>query len=186
MPAWAGPGPPVIDPALVLGRSDAPVTLVEFADYQCPYCGKFARTVQPALVTQYVDTGVLQIVWRDFPYHGGQSVDAAVAARAAGQQGRFWAFHGALYTHQLPAHGGQLTTSYFDGLARGLGLDMARFDAALRDPVLRDAVTADFGFGQQLGVPGTPAFLVNGTPTIFGAQPLTAFQQAIDQARGRG
>lgn len=185
IPHWAGPRPPDVDPALSIGRDDAPVTIVEFADYQCPYCGEFARTVQPALVAKYVNSGVLQIVWRDFPYYGPPSVDAAVAARAAGQQGRFWAFHDALYAHQLPARSGRLTMTFLEGLARGLGLDMPRFDAAFRDPAIRNAVEADFSFGQQLGVPGTPSFLVNGSPEIFGSQPLATFEHSIDEARGQ-
>lgn len=64
---WPGPRPPAIDPALILGRPDAPVTMVEFADYQCPFCGEFDRDVEPALVARYVESGQLQIVWRDFP-----------------------------------------------------------------------------------------------------------------------
>ncbi|MDT7657711.1 MAG: hypothetical protein QOF38_2426 [Pseudonocardiales bacterium] len=185
IPQWAGPRPPQVDPAVMIGRADAPVTVVEFADYQCPYCGEFARTVQPALVAKYVDTGVLRLVWRDFPYYGAQSVDAAVAARAAGQQGKFWPFHDALYAHQPPLRSGRLTAGYLDGLAGGLGLDVARFDLARRDPALRDTVAADFAFGQQLGVPGTPSFLVNGSPEIFGSQPLSTFEHAIEQAQGQ-
>jgi protein-disulfide isomerase len=184
-PNWAGPRPPEVDPAVMIGRADAPVTVVEFADYQCPYCGEFARTVQPALVAKYVDTGVLRLVWRDFPYYGAQSVDAAVAARAAGQQGKFWPFHDALYAHQLPLRSGRLTAGYLDGLAAALGLDVVRFDQARRDPALHDSVAADFAFGQQLGVPGTPSFLVNGSPEIFGSQPLSTFEHAIEQARGQ-
>jgi protein-disulfide isomerase len=164
----------------MLGRADAPVTFVEFADYQCPYCGEFARTTEPTLVTEYVNTGKLRIVWRDFPYYGDQSVEAAIAARAAGEQGKFWPFHDALYARQPPPRSGTLTAAYLDGLARGLGLDVKRFDAARADPRLRDAVETDFGFGQQLGVPGTPAFLINGAPDIFGAQPLAVFEQAIN------
>lgn len=185
IPHWAGPRPPEVDPGLSIGRDDAPVTIVEFADYQCPYCGQFARTVQPALVAKYVNAGVLQIVWRDFPYYGPQSVDAAVASRAAGRQGKFWAFHDALYAHQPAARSGKLTGAYLEATARGLGLDMPRFDAALKDPALRDAVAADFAFGQQLGVPGTPSFLVNGSPEIFGSQPLATFERSIDEARSQ-
>jgi protein-disulfide isomerase len=185
IPNWAGPRPPGVDPAVMTGRADAAVTVVEFADYQCPYCGEFARTVQPALVAKYVDTGVLRIVWRDFPYYGPQSVDAAVAARAAGRQGKFWPFHDALYAHQLPLHSGRLTAGYLDGLASGLGLDVAAFDLARRDPTLRATVSADFAFGQQLGVPGTPSFLVNGSPEIFGSQPLSTFEHSIEQARSQ-
>lgn len=82
-----GPAAPPADPALTLGRSNAPVTIVEFGDYQCTNCGAFARDTEPALIRKYVDTGVVRLVWRDFPWVDAQSVAAAVAARAAGMQG---------------------------------------------------------------------------------------------------
>jgi protein-disulfide isomerase len=183
LPRWPGPRPPDVDPEVMLGNPAAPVTMVEFADYQCPFCGEFDRSVQPALVARYVGTGTLRIVWRDFPYYGAASEDAAVAARAAGRQHRFWAFHDALYAQRPVPGGGGLTAARFDAIARDLALDPARFDADRGDPALRGAVRADFAFGRQLGVPGTPAFLVNGSPELFGAQPLATFEQAIEQAR---
>lgn len=181
-PTWAGPTPPGVDAALIRGRASAPVMIVEFGDYQCPECGKFARDIEPELVRKYVNTGVARIAWRDFPFYGKQSVRAAVAARAAGEQGRFWAYHDALYTDQLPARSGKLTDTYLRSIARKIGLDMRRFDTALGDKKLRDKVEADYQFGQGLGVPGTPAFLINGRP-FFGAQPESAFHKAIEQAR---
>ena len=84
-----GPAAPPVAPALTLGRPSAPVTIVEFGDYQCTNCGAFARDTEPALVRNYVDTGVVRLVWRDFPWVDAQSVAAAVAARAAGMQRKF-------------------------------------------------------------------------------------------------
>lgn len=181
-PTIAGPTPPEVAPALTLGRADAPVTIVEFGDYQCPNCGKFARDIKPRLIREYVETGTVRLVWRDFPYFGEQSVHAAVAARAAGRQGKFWAYHDALYANQAPPRSGRLTSERLRGLARDLGLDMARFDADRRDPKLRKAVQRDFAFGQGLGLPGTPAFLIGGLP-LFGAQPYAEFERAIERAR---
>lgn len=181
-PTWAGPTPPGVDAALIRGRASAPVMIVEFGDYQCPECGNFARKIEPALVRAYVNTGVARIAWRDFPFYGEQSERAAVAARAAGEQGRFWAYHDALFAHQFPVHSGKLTDAYLRGVARDAGLNLSRFDAAVDSKRLRERVRADYEFGQGLGVPGTPAFLINGRP-FFGAQPESVFRKAIEQAR---
>jgi protein-disulfide isomerase len=168
-----------VDQSLTLGRPNAPVTIVEFGDYQCTNCGAFARDTEPALVRKYVDTGVVRLVWRDFPWVDAQSVSAAVAVRAAGMQGKFWAYHDYLFAHQSPdEHSGLVTGAYLRSVARRLGLNMTLFNRDFANPALTAAVRADDTFGQQLGVPGTPAFLIGGRP-FFGAQPLSAFEVAI-------
>ena len=178
-----GPAAPPVAPALTLGRPSAPVTIVEFGDYQCTNCGAFARDTEPALVRNYVDTGVVRLVWRDFPWVDAQSVAAAVAARAAGMQGKFWAYHDYLFAHQSSdEHSGLVTRAYLRSVARRLGLNMALFGRDVADPALAAAVRADKAFGEGLGVPGTPAFLIGGRP-FFGAQPLPAFEAAIAAAR---
>jgi protein-disulfide isomerase len=98
------------------------------------------------------------------------------------RQGKFWPFHDALYTHQFPENSGRLTDAYLRGIAQRLGLDMTKFDADRRDPALRKDVQTEYDFGQAIGVPGTPGFLINGTP-FFGQQPLKAFVTAIEKAR---
>jgi protein-disulfide isomerase len=183
-PTIPGPKPPPIEQAVRLGAETAPVTIAEFGDFQCPQCGHFARDIKPELVRKYVDTGVVQIYWRDFPAFGKESMRAALAARAAARQGRFWDFHDALYDKQPPLRSGKITDAFLRGIARSLGLDLARFDADRRAKAVRTAVEDDFDFGQALGVPGTPAFLINGEP-FFGAQPVSAFDKAIDQARAK-
>jgi protein-disulfide isomerase len=179
---WPGPTPPPDDPALFKGSDRAPVTIVEFGDFQCPKCGTFARRTQPELTRRYIDTGVVRLVWRDFPTFGEESMRAAVASRAAARQGRFWQFHDALYARQPRMNSGRIDDAFLRDVARRAGLDLARFDADRRDREVRGAVEDDFAFGQRLGVPGTPAFLINGEP-FFGAQPLPAFEQAIEKAR---
>jgi protein-disulfide isomerase len=178
-----GPAAPRVDPALTLGRADAPVTIVEFGDYQCTNCGAFARDTEPAIIHKYVDTGVVRLVWRDFPWVDAQSVAAAVAARAAGMQGKFWAYHDYLFAHQSgDEHSGLVTGAYLRSVARRLGLNMTLFNRDVAGPALAAAVRADKRFGEGLGVPGTPAFLIGGRP-FFGAQPLPAFEAAIAAAR---
>ena len=157
--------------------------MVEFGDYQRTSCGAFARDTEPALIRRYVDTGVVRLVWRDFPWVDAQSVSAAVGARAAGLQGKFWAYHDYLSAHQFPdEHSGLVTGGYLRSVTRRLVLNMTMFNRDVTGPALAAAVRADDAFGQQLGVPGTPAFLIGGRP-FFGAQPLPAFEAAIAQSR---
>lgn len=168
------------DPFAV-GRVDAPVVMVSYSDFQCPFCGKFARDTEPGLIAKYVDAGVLRIEWRDFPYLGEESVTAAVAGRAAARQGKFWAFHDAMFAQQQPSNSGRLTPAYLASVAVKAGLDGPQLTRDMRDPALKDAAEKDFGEGQNSGITGTPAFLINGEPVI-GAQPSSVFERVIDQA----
>lgn len=183
-PALAGLETRVPGDPLALGRVNAPVIMVEWADFQCPFCGRFARDTQPVLVRRYVDTGKLRIEWRDFPYLGPQSMTAAEAARAAAGQGKFWQYHNALYANQHPVNSGALTESYLVGLARRLGLNTARFRADMTSPATAHAVKADLQQGTALGINGTPAFLIGPTP-VFGAQPTATFEKVINAALAR-
>lgn len=166
-----------------LGTVGAPVVMVAYSDFQCPFCGRFARETEPALVHQYVDAGVLRIEWRDFPYLGPESGTAARAGWAAAAQGRFWPLHDALYATERKVNSGALTAKYLTAMAAQLGMDATKFAADMDSPKAEAAVQVDFTQGQQVGVSGTPAFIVNGTP-VFGAQPLSVFQHAIDAAAG--
>lgn len=168
------PGDPV-----ALGAEDAPVVLINYSEYQCPYCGKFARDTKPTLVKEYVDKGLLRIEWRDFPYLGPESTTAAHAGRAAAEQGRFWEFHDAIFADQQPPNSGKLTEDFLAAIAEQIGLDVATFREDLTDPKVQAPVEEDFTEGQSIGVTGTPAFLINGNPVI-GAQPTETFTQIID------
>ena len=166
---------------LALGKADAPVVMVAYSEFQCPFCGKFARDTQPALVREYVEDGRLRIEWRDFPYLGPESTLAARAGRAAAAQGQFWEFERAMYADQLPPNSGELDEQYVTAIAQDLDLDVDRFRADLASPEVARAVEADFAQGQAIGVTGTPAFVINGVPVI-GAQPTHVFVQAIEKA----
>ncbi|MEY9212074.1 DsbA family protein [Thermobifida halotolerans] len=180
-PVLRGPVPPEVETALTLGSAEAPVTMVVFSDYQCPYCATFATEQQPVLVRDYVETGLLRLVWRDYPYLGEESVRAAVAARAAARQGDYWDYHEALYVDPDAWIAEGASTESLVRVAAEAGLDTDRFVEDMADPALREAVRADFDFGLGLGVPGTPAFLINGT-AFFGAQPIERFAEQIEAA----
>ncbi|MEC3951558.1 thioredoxin domain-containing protein [Nocardia sp. CDC153] len=169
---------------LAMGRADAPVVMVEYSDFQCPFCKVFATKLEPQLISDYVDKGVLRIEWRSMAIFGAESEDAARAAWAAGQQGKFWEYHRALFDHAPEKKNtGAFTRDKLVELAGAAGVpDIDRFRADLDSPAATGAVQADVNEGIGIGVNSTPAFLINGRP-ILGAQPIEQFRAAIDLAR---
>ncbi|MCQ4209043.1 DsbA family protein [Streptomyces longispororuber] len=171
------------DDALAQGRADAPVVLIEYADFKCGYCGKFARDTEPALVKKYVDDGTLRIEWRNFPIFGAESEAAARASWAAGQQGRFWQFHAAAYAEGAKEKG--FGAARLDALAREAGVkDLDRFRTDRDGSAAHAAVGKDRDEAYRLGATSTPSFLVNGQP-IAGAQPAATFEQAVETAKAQ-
>jgi protein-disulfide isomerase len=164
-----------------MGDVDAPVVMVEYADFQCPFCGVFARDTHPALQTRYVDQGVLRIEYRDVPILGEDSYDAALGARAAAAQGAFWEFHDELFARDRERNAGEFAPERLVEMAGDLGLDVERFRADLEDPATEEAVQRDLQEARELGVSSTPAFLINGRP-VLGAQPLDTFVSVIEEA----
>ncbi|WP_405979605.1 DsbA family protein [Streptomyces sp. NBC_00158] len=168
---------------LAVGRADAPVVLIEYSDFKCGYCAKFARDTEPELVKRYVEDGTLRIEWRNFPIFGAESEAAAKAAWAAGQQDRFTAFHSAAYAEGAKAKG--FGEDRLLELAREAGVpDLDRFKADLAGEPAAAALRRDQEEGYRIGVQSTPSFLVNGQP-IAGAQPLDAFTAAIAKAAAK-
>jgi protein-disulfide isomerase len=179
-PARRAPGDP-----MALGKPDAPVTMVMYSDFRCPFCAKFSRDTEPELIGRYVDNGTLRLEWRDFPIFGEQSFAAARAGRAAAAQGRFWEFTRAVYAAAPQTGHPDLSENVLVGFAKDAGVpDIARFTAEMRGTAHDAAIQRDLDEAQRLGVPSTPAFLVNGVP-VLGAQPLSVFTMRIDDAAGR-
>ncbi|MEO6989202.1 MAG: DsbA family protein [Aquihabitans sp.] len=165
-----------------LGSANAPVVMVAYSEFQCPYCGRFAKESLPTLIERYVDPGVLRIEWRDLPYLGDESFRASFGARAAAEQDAFWAFHDVLFAEQSPKpNSGHITDEYLVGVATEIGLDVEQFEVDYRSDAVNDAVRNDRDSGVRAGVNGTPAFFVNGTP-IVGAQPVEVFVEVIEAA----
>lgn len=170
------------------GDSGARVTLVEFSDYQCPYCARHVRDTLPQIEEQYIKTGKLRYVMRDFPIEQihPQAFRMHVAARCAGDQGKYWEMHARLFARQDQPQPADLVSH-----ASGLGLEEAGFRACLESDRHDGAVKADFQDGVNAGVNGTPMFFLgltqSGEPTVKvlkvlrGAQPYAAFKQAIDE-----
>lgn len=159
------------------GPAKAPVTIVSFADYECPYCARAAESLEAARV-KFGDK--VRIVFRDFPLGFHQNaIPAAIAARCAGAQGKYYEMHDKLFADQK-----SLDPATFKAHAAAIGLDGAKFDACFADPTHMAAIAADQAAGKALGVEGTPAFFVNGIP-MSGAQPTAAFVAAIEAELAR-
>ena len=191
-PAQGGPAAPPgpvrarVGDAPTLGRPEAPVTLVEFSDYQCPFCGRFFLATLPALKRDYIDTGKVRYVFRDYPLDQihPQARKAAEAAHCAGDQGKYWEMHDLLFQNQQALAPPQLSEH-----ARTLGLDGATFDACLASRRHAARVNRGLDDGLAAGVQGTPGFVVakttpgdtvEGTP-VRGALPVEVFRRLIDQ-----
>ncbi|RJQ71561.1 disulfide bond formation protein DsbA [Pseudonocardiaceae bacterium YIM PH 21723] len=167
------------DDPFAIGRVDAPSVLVEWADFRCGYCGKFARDVKPQLMSKYVDTGKLRIEWRHYPILGEASVTAAKASWAAAQQGRFWQFYEVAYAADGKPKDERFTEQNLPELAAKAGIpDLDRFNRDRAGSAAEQAIAMDAQLGQQLGATATPAFLLNGRP-LLGAQPLEAFEAGL-------
>jgi protein-disulfide isomerase len=167
------------------GRPDAKVVLVEFSDFQCPFCGRYSRETYPQIVKDYVDSGAVKYVFRHFPIEQlhPQAKGAAQAAECAAAQGKFWQVHARLFTNQ-----NALGLPSLPQVVAGLGLNDAAFTPCLNAPLLT-AVTADLDAGAKLGITGTPTFFigtmqpdgtVRATKRVIGAVPFATFKTALD------
>ena len=166
-----------LDGSYVFGDEDAPVTLYEFSDYQCPFCARFYSGALPEIKKNYIDTGKVKLVFKDFPldFHP-EATPAALAARCAGEQGKYFEFHDKLFENQQ-----SLGSASYKQWARELGLEGDSFDDCLDTQKYLADVRKNLVEGQNAGIRGTPGFLVNGQ-LISGAQPYAVFAQAIDAA----
>ncbi len=160
------------------GAENAPVTIIEFADFKCGFCLRHFTQTLPALEAEYIQTGKVRYVFRNFPILGVQSRWAALAGECAHEQGRFWEYHHQLFTL---AQEGHFIRSQLKSIAAELGLDSAQFDSCLDASLYLDEVQEDLLAGRDEGVTGTPAFLINGE-LLIGAQPIEVFRQKIEEA----
>jgi protein-disulfide isomerase len=167
-----------------IGVPDAPVTIIEFSDLQCPYCARHAAQVLPELRRNYVDAGKLRYAARDLPLpRHVEAFPAAVAARCAGEQGRFWEFREALFMARA-----RLGEDTYAALAQDFGLDAGRFEACRRDGTQAAAVRADMALASRQGIHSTPTFVIGRTAggefqgeVVVGAKPYEEFAERIDE-----
>ena len=156
------------------GDPNAPITLVEFADFNCGYCGKWALETLPQIRENYVDTGKVQIAYVNYPVLGASSVAAAQGSECAAEQEKFWEYHNALYENQSTG----FTTDALINLAGQVGMNTATFEQCITD-FPEGPLENDMLLSQAMGVRGTPAFLINGI-AVPGALPYEQFEQVIE------
>ncbi|MBM4120681.1 MAG: hypothetical protein FJ248_07270 [Nitrospira sp.] len=165
------------------GDVTAPVTLIEYSDFTCGYCGKFFRETWPILSKKYVETGKLRFLYRDYPRDPeGAGMAGAIAARCAGAQGQYWPMHDRLFAQGMD-------TAPLSEHAKALGLDRAKFDACLRDATFRQAILREKEDGMTLGFVGTPGFILLRTAQggkekpigLPGAFPAAVFEEEIEK-----
>lgn len=168
---------PTIDDDVVLGEEDAPVTIIEFGDFECPFCKRLHDEAGVQLRDEYIKTGKVKMVYRDYPLSFHPSAQpAAEAAECAGEQGKYWQYHDELFTRQATLAG----LDYVK-LAGELGLDTATFKTCVDTHKYADEIAKDMADGNAAGVDGTPATFINGK-LVSGAVPYATIKAAIEEA----
>lgn len=166
---------------MAYGDIDAPLTVIEWTDYRCPFCAKFTNDTMPVLLEEYVDKGLVRYEVRDVSFFGDDSTAAAVAARAAGNQGKFAEYFEVLYAAAPQSGHPDMPREKLIAFAEEAGVpDIAQFTADLDDPALAEAVAASTADAQQLGVTAVPFFVVGGT-YFSGAQPIETFHKVFTE-----
>lgn len=168
----------------ILGDPKAPVTLIEYGDYQCPFCGRMFTQVEPQLREEYIKTGKVKMVYRNFQFLGAESTNAGAAAECAKDQNKFWVFHDALYNAEIKdgqENSGNLDRNLFVKLAGDSGLDLLSFTSCLDSNKYAAQVERDRAAASAISVNSTPTNYINGQ-MVRGAQPYSAFKAVIEAA----
>jgi len=188
------PGPQIIQGLLdddpVKGNPDATVTIVEFSDFQCPFCKRFHETTLPLILENYVDTGKVKLVYRDYPIeslHPNGAILTALASECADEQGMFWQYHDKLFQTQKNWErlAAEDVANEIKKYAVELGLDSNQFNDCFDSGKYMDEVKNDLQDGASYGITGTPGFFIgneeSGYLKVSGAQPYSSFQRVLDQ-----
>ena len=168
----------------ILGNPNAPITMVEFGDYQCTFCSKFFHETENSIITNYVKTGKVKILFKDYIILGQDSMNAANAAHCANDQKSFWKYHSMLYNNWAGEDTGWADITHLHEFANTLGLDMDMFSTCMSDLKWNELINLSSIDGQKLGVSGTPTFFVidqnNDVIKITGAQRYDVFKEIFD------
>ncbi len=168
----------------ILGNPNAPITMVEFGDYQCTFCSKFFHETENSIITNYVKTGKVKVLFKDYIILGQDSMNAANAAHCANDQKSFWKYHSMLYNNWAGEDTGWADITHLHEFANTLGLDMDMFSTCMSDLKWNELINLSSIDGQKLGVSGTPTFFVidqnNDVIKIVGAQRYDVFKEIFD------
>lgn len=177
--------PPISVGDKVLGNRNAKITVIEYADFQCPFCGRFYKDAGETIKNDYVNKGLVSFVYRDFAFLGDESIKSAEAAKCADDQGKFWEYHDYLFTHQKGENQGNFSNKNLKSFASELGLNTVVFNKCLDSNKYQQAVLDETSAGSQAGVEGTPKsfILKNGevVDTIDGAEPSNSVINKLDK-----
>lgn len=167
-----------------IGEKNAPVTLVEFGDYQCFFCNKFFHETEEKILNNYVDSGKVKMIFKDFTIIGPDSITAAHAAHCADDQGKFWQYHDTLYNNWTGENNGWASSENLLAFAKNVNLDIDEFTNCMLESRHKDVIQASNDDARTLGLTGTPGFFVigpdNDITKIGGAQPYEVFQRIFD------
>jgi protein-disulfide isomerase len=168
---------PSVESGPILGSASAPVTIIEFSDFQCSYCKRFWADTLPKLKEAYIDQGKVRFIYGHFAILGKHSEQAAQAAECAAEQGKFWEYHDQLFKNQ---GGLAFTEARLKQYARDIGLNVGTFNTCLESGKHKDKVERETTAAASVGGRGTPFFIVN-QRHLVGAQPFDVFRKVIDE-----
>jgi len=168
----------------VLGDSDAPITLIEFGDYQCHFCNVFFHSTEDDILKNYVETGKVKMIFKDYNIIGPDSINASHGAHCANDQGLFWEYHDILYSNWTGENNGWASSENLGTFAQEIGLDMDIWSECMVKAMHSQTILASNKDAKNLELTGTPAFFVIGpdgkTTKLFGAQPFETFKNIFE------
>jgi protein-disulfide isomerase len=172
------------DGSPILGNFEAPITILEWGDYQCTFCYKFHQNTLDTIYDDFIKTGKVKLVFKDFPLNGPDSLLAAQAAYCAEDQGKYWQYHNELYKNWAGEKTGWISRESLDMFATTVNLDLSQFNTCLDEGKYQDKVNVLHEFGKEIGIDATPSFLVFNDQKIIkirGNQPLEVFLKTFDE-----
>ncbi|HJM79175.1 MAG TPA: thioredoxin domain-containing protein [Nitrosopumilus sp.] len=168
----------------ILGDPNAEITILEWGDYQCTFCYKFHQNTLNIIYEDFVKTGKVKIIFKDFPLNGPDSKLAAEASYCAHDQQKYWEFHNQLYTNWKGERTGWITRDALATFATSIELDILEFDKCLDERKYKNKIESIYNFGKEIGIDATPSFLIYNNENIIkirGNQPLEVFLKSIDE-----
>ena len=166
------------------GNPSAPITIIEWGDYQCTFCHKFHDSSLGAIKDEYIKTGKASLVFKDFALNGPASVLAAEASHCANDQGKFWAYHDEIYNNWAGENTGWVSKDSLTTFAQNVGLNVDQLKSCLDSSKYKQQVLDTYDFGQKIGIDATPSFIIikdNKVVKITGAQPIEVFRKTLDE-----
>ena len=167
-----------------LGDPDAPITILEWGDYQCTFCYKFHENTLEIIKEDFIETGKVRLVFKDFPLNGPDSIKAAEATYCAEEQGKYWQYHDEIYKNWAGERTGWITEESLLKFADTINLDLDKFKSCINDEIHKKRVDKIHEFGKDIGIDATPSFLIFNDEKIIkvrGNQPLEVFLKAFNE-----